>query len=171
MQLEDDSVDGVLCRWGYMLLPDPEAAFRETRRVLRRSGRLAFSVWSRPDENPWETLLDDVLVDQGVVEPPNYAAVGNMFSLGDRSRVEQLLKGAGFSDARFEEVPVLWRYRDADDYWEMEAELPGALSESLRRLDRERLSALRRLVADAIEPYRVQDGFAVPGQALNVVAT
>ena len=29
------SVDGVLCRWGYMLLADPEAGLRETRRVLR----------------------------------------------------------------------------------------------------------------------------------------
>ena len=35
MDLETDSVDGVLCRWGYMLMSDPAAAFAETRRVLR----------------------------------------------------------------------------------------------------------------------------------------
>ena len=41
IDLATASVDGVLCRWGYMLLADPEAALRETRRVLRpgRPGR------------------------------------------------------------------------------------------------------------------------------------
>ena len=41
MDLGNDSVDGVLCRWGYMLMPDPAAALAETRRVLRPEGRLA----------------------------------------------------------------------------------------------------------------------------------
>jgi SAM-dependent methyltransferase len=49
IELEDGSVDGVVCRWGYMLMPDPVAAFAETRRVLRSGGRLAFSVWRGPD--------------------------------------------------------------------------------------------------------------------------
>jgi ubiquinone/menaquinone biosynthesis C-methylase UbiE len=40
LHLPDDAVDGVLCRWGYMLLSDPEAAFAETRRVLRPNGCL-----------------------------------------------------------------------------------------------------------------------------------
>jgi ubiquinone/menaquinone biosynthesis C-methylase UbiE len=171
MELEDESVDGVLCRWGYMLLPDPEAAFRETRRVLRRGRRVAFSVWSAPEGNPWETLLDDVLVGEDVVEPPDYAAVGNMFSFADRKRVEHLLAAAGFSDPKFEELPVLWRYRDVDDYWEMETELPGTLSAALQRLDPQRLAAVRRLIAEAIEPYRSRDGYAIPGRTLNVVAT
>jgi ubiquinone/menaquinone biosynthesis C-methylase UbiE len=43
MDLGTDSVDGVLCRWGYMLMIDPATAFAETRRVLRPGGRLAFS--------------------------------------------------------------------------------------------------------------------------------
>ena len=41
MDLEDDSVDGVICRWGYMLMADPAAALAETRRVLRDGGRLS----------------------------------------------------------------------------------------------------------------------------------
>ena len=48
MDLEDDSVDGVVSRWGYMLMADPAAALKETRRVLRDGGPLAFAVWSSP---------------------------------------------------------------------------------------------------------------------------
>jgi SAM-dependent methyltransferase len=39
IELDADSVDGVLCRFGYMLMADPEAALSETRRVLRPGGR------------------------------------------------------------------------------------------------------------------------------------
>ena len=35
IDLRTATVDGVLCRWGFMLMLDPEAALRETRRVLR----------------------------------------------------------------------------------------------------------------------------------------
>jgi ubiquinone/menaquinone biosynthesis C-methylase UbiE len=52
MDLETNSVDGVLCRWAYMLMIDPAAAFAETRRVLRPGGRLAFSVWAARERNP-----------------------------------------------------------------------------------------------------------------------
>ena len=40
LDLPDDLADGVLCRWGYMLMSDLQAAFAETRRVLRPGGRL-----------------------------------------------------------------------------------------------------------------------------------
>src|SRR3982751_5807041 len=37
------SIDAVLCRWGYMLLKDPEYALRETRRLLKQDGHLALA--------------------------------------------------------------------------------------------------------------------------------
>ncbi len=53
IDLSTATVDGVLCRWGYMLLADPEAALRETRRVLRPDGRVALAAWDAPERNPW----------------------------------------------------------------------------------------------------------------------
>lgn len=41
IELDDSSVDGVLCQSTYMLVSDPAAALAETRRVLRPGGRLA----------------------------------------------------------------------------------------------------------------------------------
>jgi ubiquinone/menaquinone biosynthesis C-methylase UbiE len=39
MDLDDSSVDGIVCRFGYMLMADPAAALAESRRVLREGGR------------------------------------------------------------------------------------------------------------------------------------
>src|ERR671933_2387499 len=67
------SVDAVLCRWGYMLLADPEAALRETRRVLRSGGRVALAAWDDPERNPWMAAGMRVIVDRGLMqrEPPD----------------------------------------------------------------------------------------------------
>jgi ubiquinone/menaquinone biosynthesis C-methylase UbiE len=46
MDFDDASFDGAICRWGYMLMPDPATAFKETRRVLKPGGRLALAVFT-----------------------------------------------------------------------------------------------------------------------------
>ena len=51
MDLDDESFDGVICRWGFMLMPDPAAALAECKRVLVPGGRLVFAVFKGPEEN------------------------------------------------------------------------------------------------------------------------
>src|SRR3954447_24139488 len=47
LDLEENCVDGVICRWGYMLMPNPAIALAETRRVLRPGGRRAVCGWGK----------------------------------------------------------------------------------------------------------------------------
>jgi hypothetical protein len=68
MDLDDDSLDGAVSRWGCMLMADPAAALRETR--LRDGGRLAFAIWQTPDRNPWAALPGMTLVQRGHMPPP-----------------------------------------------------------------------------------------------------
>jgi ubiquinone/menaquinone biosynthesis C-methylase UbiE len=46
LPLPDALVDAVLCQQGLQFFPDKALALREMRRVLRRGGRLALSVWT-----------------------------------------------------------------------------------------------------------------------------
>src|SRR6476646_7272750 len=66
IDLPTASVDGVICRFGYMLLVDPEAALRETRRVLKSGGRVALAVWDDLERNPWMKVLREALVARGL---------------------------------------------------------------------------------------------------------
>ena len=95
--LPDSSVDAVVSRYGYMLVPDPALALRETRRVLRPGGRLAFATWAPANRNPWATAYGPVLIERGLLEPPRPDEPGQ-FSLGDPARIEELVRGAGFAE-------------------------------------------------------------------------
>ena len=117
MDLDDDSVDGVVCRWGYMLMADPGAALRETRRVLRDGGPLAFAVWAPPDSNPWAAVPGMTLVQRGHMPPPEPGAPG-MFAMGDPVRIRELVTRAGFAEPELEEIAFEFRYADFDDLWD-----------------------------------------------------
>jgi SAM-dependent methyltransferase len=145
MDLDTDSVDGVLCRWGYMLMIDPAAAFAETRRVLRSEGRLAFSVFAAPERNPWASLVARVLVTQGHIPPPDPEAPG-IFAMADPGRIRELVVGAGLAEPEIEEVSFRWTFADQDDYWRLLTEVAGAISPVLRSLPPETQSAVREQV-------------------------
>ena len=124
MDLADDSVDAVVCRFGYMLMADPAAALEQTRRVLRDGGRLAFAVWSTPDRNPWAAVPGRTLVERGHMPPPEPGAPG-VFSMGDPGRIRELVTGAGFAEPEIEEIAFAFRYADADDAWSNDPAVRG----------------------------------------------
>jgi ubiquinone/menaquinone biosynthesis C-methylase UbiE len=170
MDLEDDSVDGVLCRWGYMLMADPSAALRETRRVLRDRGRLALSVWGAPDRNPWASLPGRVLLQRSVAPPPDPTAPG-IFAMADPQRTRSLVSAAGFEVQRVEDVELTWRFEDFDAYWRYLTELAGGVAVAIAALPGFDKRALREQVENAVEPYRSNGGYELPGVAQNTLAT
>jgi ubiquinone/menaquinone biosynthesis C-methylase UbiE len=169
MDLETDSVDGILCRWGFMLMIDPAAAFGESRRVLRPGGRLVFSVWAAPERNPWASLVIRVLVSQGHIAPPDANAPG-VFALADPDRIRALVTAAGFAEPAIEEMALRWPFVDQEAYWRFLTEAAGAISPMLRGLPPEAQAAVRTQVHEAARPFSSGDGYDFPAALLNVVA-
>jgi ubiquinone/menaquinone biosynthesis C-methylase UbiE len=166
MDIDDDSVDGVICRWGYMLMADPAAALRETRRVLRPGGRLSFSVWGAPEDNPWGSVPARVLVERGHIEPPESGAPG-IFALGDAGRIEALVTGAGFERPQLEEVRLTWRYVDFAHFWSFITEAAGGIALVFEQLDARETAAVRADIETRLEQYKAGDGYDMPGVCIN----
>ena len=97
IELDDDSVDGVLCRFGYMLMADPAAAFAETRRVLRPGGRLTLAVWGALERNPFFAIIGISLVQRGHIPPPEPPPAPGPFSMASAERLEELVREAPVS--------------------------------------------------------------------------
>ena len=169
MDLEDDSVDGVLCRWGYMLMADPQAALRETRRVLRDGGGLALSVWGAAQDNPWASIPRDLLMEQTGAPPPDPTAPG-IFAMADPERTRSLLEAAGFEVRRMEDVAMTWRFENSDAYWDYLTGLAGAIAVAIATLPGEDQRALRGRIEEAVEPDRTKGGYELPGLAQNTLA-
>ena len=168
MDLDDDSVDGVGCRYGYMLMADPAAALRETRRVLRDGGPLAFAVWSTPDRNPWAAIPGMTLVQRGHVPPPDPTAPG-IFALGLPERIRELVTGAGFPDPEIEEISFAFRYADDDDLWDALVSLAGPLARVVNALPDDERAATRAAILENVSSFRGDDGsYDVPASSWGV---
>jgi ubiquinone/menaquinone biosynthesis C-methylase UbiE len=164
LELRDDAVDGVLCRWGYMLMADPAGALAETRRVLRRSGRLSLAVFAAPDRNPWAAVPSRVLQEAGHMPPPEAGAPG-IFALADPGGLRALVTSAGFPELRVEEVTFTWRFADLDAYWDFLSGAAGAIAMVLGRLDDDEIARVRREVEERV-PASDGDGIALAAAAL-----
>jgi SAM-dependent methyltransferase len=168
MDLEDGSVDGVLCRWGYMLMADPGAALAETRRVLGDDGRLALSVWGDPERNPWASIPARALLELTGAEPPDPFAPG-IFAMASEERTRALLIDAGLEPRRVETVEMAWRFDSLADYWHYLTDVKGAIAMVVRSLPEADQAALTTEIERRLRQYADGEGYRLPGMCLNVL--
>jgi len=169
--LTSASVDGVLCRWGYMLMLQPALALAETRRVTRPGGRLVFAVMGDPEANPWATVAVKALKDLGLAEPGAPTAPAGLFSLADEDLVRQMVLGAGFADVTAELIDFHFPFSDFDDYWGFLTKFAGAVAQMILPLTDEQQTQARKEIEKRVEQYKKGEGYDIPGVSISVVAT
>src|SRR4051794_9572618 len=91
------SLDGVLCRWGYMLLADQgETALQSTRRVLKPGASVALAAWAGPEDNQWAAAPVEILQDRGLLEPETTG----QFAWARPGAVQEHMEAAGLIEPR-----------------------------------------------------------------------
>lgn len=165
------SLDGIACRFGYMLCVDPEAAFHEARRVLKPGGRLVLSVWDQLDDNPWFKIVREEPVKAGLTQEPEPSVPGP-FSLSAPGQLRELLAGAGFVEPIVESVEITFQEPSLDAAWDT---IVGMSAVSFKRVLADASPAEHYKLRDAIEArwseFAGPDGqISMPGRVLCALA-
>ncbi|MDQ3740831.1 MAG: methyltransferase domain-containing protein [Actinomycetota bacterium] len=147
------SVDGVVCRWGYMLLADPGAAFRETRRVLRPGGRVALAAWTDYDHNAWFNIIGRALGE----DRPQPGLPGP-FGFAEPGHVDGLLEEAGFDEILVETLDFTMRMPSKDAYFEHQRALSTRFNAALAGMTPAEHARVRDEIDRLLEPFLGAEG-------------
>jgi SAM-dependent methyltransferase len=170
LSFDDATVDGILCRWGLMLVPDMDTAAAEIRRVLRPGGRAALAVWGSPDDNDWMTAPGRSALELGLVERPDPAAPGP-FRLSADGALAAVLGAAGLTVETVDDVRIVWRSPSLDEWWDAVRDTSRMLSTLLERLGPDEAQAVRDGAERRLGAWVGADGsVAVPGVARVALA-
>lgn len=170
LDVETATVDAVLCRWGYMLLADPETALRETRRALRSGGRVALAVWDVREVNPLLDAATAAGTSLGLIQPTPPGRPGP-FSLADRAELEDVLATAGFQEIVIDTVDITFSFPSVDDVWATQSDMSPTLATLSRSLSPADHYRLRDAFDARLAPYVSGDGsVAIPGRTFVAVA-
>jgi SAM-dependent methyltransferase len=157
IDIEAGSIDGVLCRWGYMLMADPEHALQETRRVLRPGRRVALAAWAAPDDNPWTVLPWRELEERGLSEPTPPDMPGP-FAWAADGVIAEHLDAAGFAEHHVEAFDFTVDFRSAADWWGSQAALSTTFAKAVEDAGDDELAEIGDAVDRHAERYAQPDG-------------
>jgi ubiquinone/menaquinone biosynthesis C-methylase UbiE len=166
----DETFDSVSVRFGYMFFPDLAAATAEFVRVLKPGGRLCSSVWVRPEENPWTTIVMRAIATEVVLAPPD--PVGpTMFRCAAPGCVTALYEAAGLRDVDEWDVAVELVTHSPEQYWEMISEHVSLAAAALQHVDAPTRERIATAVMDRASRYEDSGAVRIPGVARCIVGT
>jgi len=160
----DALFDGIVCRWGLMLVADIDRAAGEITRVLRSDGRVALAVWADPDDNDWMTAAGRSALELGLAERPDPDAPGP-FRLSRDGLLAEVLTAAGLTVETVEDVGLTWRVASLAEWWAVAQDTSRALALILDRASEDEASAVRAGGERRLARYVQPDGsLVVPGR-------
>ena len=168
--LEPGSVDVVVFRMGLMLIPDPEPALSEIRRVLRPDGFLMAAVWGGPQDNLWLTSVGMAAMMHGLVPGGPPTGPGGPFSLADPVDLEKRVRSAGFGEVAVHVVDAVRHFATADEHFDTVSALAPPLAAALGAASDEQRAAVRKTVGELTAHGRDDAGLHLPMRALICIA-
>lgn len=114
LPFEAAAFDAVVCQFGVMFFPDKSACTREVRRVLKRGGTYAFSVWGDLPSNPLGAIVVNTCKTMFPDDPPLFLSRGP-YGYNDVATIEAMLVAGGFPEVCTETIDERCRAGSARD--------------------------------------------------------
>ena len=118
LPFDADTFDAVVNAFGMCHFSKPDIALAEAFRVLKRGGRVAFTVWDMPERAVafgavYSAVRAYGSMDVGLPAGPNF------FLFSDPEQSTTALINAGFVSPSCRQVPQVWRLSDPDEVFEL----------------------------------------------------
>lgn len=167
------STDLLFSRFGVMFFAEPSVSFANMRKALRPSGRLAFSCWRTPRDNPWMMLG----LREAYKHVPKLPELGpedpGPFSFAKEERVHRILGEAGFTGIAMERVDLLLDIATGGGLeGALETTLAiGPTSRALEEQPPEKVAAVTESIRSALAAYVQGNAVPLGGSIWIVTAT
>jgi len=164
-----DSFDAVVCRWGLMFFHDPVGTLAHFRNSLVSGGRLVVAIWGEPKLVPMISLPFSVL-SRELGQPPSLPSGPNPFALSDSTRLEQVLREAGFANVHSEPFTVTFEFASVDELLEHLAEVSAPIARIMATSSQEYQAEFWKKLATAAVQFTNSDGMIRLSNACLVAA-
>jgi ubiquinone/menaquinone biosynthesis C-methylase UbiE len=163
LSLPDAGFDVVLCTLGLMYVPDPDRALREMRRMLRPGGRAVIAVWGERSRCGWSALFPIVDAEVASEVCPLF------FQLGQAEALARACSDAQFEVMQQRRIVTCLAFAGADAACDA-AFVGGPVALAWSRFSQDARARVRARYLDAIEPWRSDGAYAIPGEFVVVGA-
>jgi ubiquinone/menaquinone biosynthesis C-methylase UbiE/uncharacterized protein YbaR (Trm112 family) len=152
LPFRDGCFDALVCQLGLQFFPDPARGLAEFQRVLRRGGKAAVCVVSRPERAPMWGFLAETLCRYLPAKRPLLMA---SFSLADARQVAALFTGAGFTNVSVARAVRHGTIDSTAEYWDAIEAGIGSLPQAYLMLTEADRHAVREEVTTRLTPFMV----------------
>jgi SAM-dependent methyltransferase len=170
-QLEEGAFDAMVSRFGVMFFDDPDAAFANLARSLRRGGRIVFTCWQDLLANEWLMVPAGAALAHVPMPDLGEAGQSGPFSLAEPDRVRSLLKSSGFADVNVDDLRCPMRFGSTVEDTVSFMQRTDMAAALMADVSDEVAAAAWGAVREALEPYAGRDGVVLQGAAWLVTAT
>jgi SAM-dependent methyltransferase len=141
-------------------LPNAERSVAEAFRVLKPGGRLAATVWAKPEHNPAFRILLAAIERHGakVDLPP----APPFFRFADAEEAGRVLLAAGFAEPQTQLVPKYWRLASPDDLFDAFKEGTVRTAAMLRAQPEQAYRMIRLAVREEVLKFAQDDAYVIP---------
>jgi ubiquinone/menaquinone biosynthesis C-methylase UbiE len=157
LSCQDNSFDRALCALGLMYMPDPRAALKEMKRVLRPGGIACVAVWGERRNCGWADIFP--IVDAHV----HSEVCPLFFGLGSTGALVSELESAGFSNVQERRVQSVLSFDSSQRVISAIID-GGAVALAAKRFNH----ATRRIVDEeflaSIAAFRNGERYEIPGE-------
>jgi len=155
--LQHIAFDSILCRWGFMFVPDLEGSLRRLAALLKPGGRLSAAAWGMPDEVP-VIYTSASVVAKGAPLPPAPAGALHPFRLSDPDILIGAMKKAGLGDVSHEELRVAFEFASAEDYTRFRRDMTTLDAQLAEHHPPDVIEAAWQAVTEAARAYGGNEG-------------